>query len=63
MKAEILSFLTPSILMNKLHDPPRIEEDEQEWLEAIENIYAAYRSPGANHNLESLTSWSTQNQN
>ena len=48
--------------MNKLHDPMRIKEGEQEWLEAIENIYAAYGSPGVNHILESLTSWRTQNQ-
>ena len=62
MKAEIPSVLTPSILMNKLHDPSSIKEDEQEWLEAIENIYAAYGSPGVNRILESLTSWRTQNQ-
>ena len=28
--------------MNKRQYPPGIEEDKQEWLEAIENIYGAY---------------------
>ena len=45
MKVKIPSVSTPSILMNKLHDPMRIKEGEQEWLEAIENIYAALDHP------------------
>ncbi|MDD9957687.1 MAG: pyruvate dehydrogenase (acetyl-transferring), homodimeric type [Gammaproteobacteria bacterium] len=48
--------------MNKRQFPPGIEEDKQEWLEAIENIYDAYGTPGVNHILESLSSWRSQNQ-
>lgn len=48
--------------MNKRQSPPGIEEDKQEWLEAIENIYDAYGSSGVNHILESLSSWRSQNQ-
>ena len=48
--------------MNKRQYPPGIEEDKQEWLEAIENIYGAYGSSGVNHILETLSSWRSQNQ-
>ncbi len=48
--------------MNKRLFPPGIEEDKQEWLEAIENIYDAYGTSGVNHILESLSSWRSQNQ-
>jgi pyruvate dehydrogenase E1 component len=48
--------------MNKRHEPPGIEEDKREWLEAIENIFDAYGSAGVNHILESLASWRSENQ-
>ena len=48
--------------MNKRHDPPGIEEDKKEWLEAIENIFDAYGSAGVNHIIESLAVWRNQNQ-
>ena len=47
---------------NKPESEPLIEEEKQEWLEAIEDIYASYGADGVNHILGSLSHWRTERQ-
>ena len=47
-------------MKNKPKTEPEIDEDELEWLEAIEDIYACYGAEGVNHILGSLSQWRTE---
>lgn len=47
---------------NKPEMDPEIDKDQQEWLEAIEDIYECYGADGVNHILGSLSKWRTEQQ-
>ncbi len=46
---------------NKLLLDPLIEQDKQEWLDAIENIFENYGSEGVNAILTELNQWRSRN--
>ena len=46
---------------NKLLLDPLIEQDKQEWLDAIENIFENYGTEGVNAILTELNQWRSRN--
>ena len=43
--------------MNNRNPPDGIEQDREEWLEALENIFENYGERGVSYLLASLSDW------